>query len=79
MPEMRRVFSSHIEQVGYDPESQELHVHFRGSRNTPDRVVIYRDVPPAKGNAVLSAPSIGTALHFSIRGSHDFSTTPVKA
>lgn len=75
---MRRVFSSHVERVGYDPDTQELHVHFRGSRNTPDRLVVYRDVPPHKGNAVLNAPSIGTALHFNIRGgNHAFTTMPV--
>ena len=78
MPEMRRVFSSHVERIGYDPDTQELHVHFRGSANTPDRMVIYSNVPPSKGNAVLSAPSIGTALHFNIRGGdHPFTTVPL--
>jgi hypothetical protein len=67
-PDMKRVFSSHIERVGFDEESGELHVHFsNGSEG------YYHGVDPADARSVLSAPSIGEELHRTVRGSYRFS------
>ena len=77
MPDMRPVFSSHIDSVGYDADLAELHVRFQPSRNHPNgRTAVYKDVPPHIGNGVLTAPSIGTALHFAIRGRFGFGYIP---
>lgn len=68
MPEMRRVFSSHVDRVGHDEETGELHVHFsNGSEG------VYADVPPEVARSVLSAPSIGQELHRIVRGQYGFS------
>jgi hypothetical protein len=63
MPDMRRVFSSHIDAVGYDPNSQELHVTFQGKKGQPGKTAIYFGVPADVARMVTEAPSIGTALH----------------
>ena len=65
MPEMRSVFSSHINQIGYDSERQELHVTFANGSQ-----VIYRDISERVARDVLTAPSIGTELHRSVRGQY---------
>jgi len=65
MPEMRRVFSSHVEEIGYDAEKQELHVKYRDGRTS-----VHDGVSQATADRVLSAPSIGTALHQHVRGKH---------
>lgn len=66
MPEMRRVFSSHIDSVGYDEENGELTVKYSNGAE-----VVYTGVPAEKGRSVLSAPSIGQELWRSVRGQHD--------
>ena len=68
MSERRRVFSSHINSIGYDAESGELTVEF-GNGST----VVYSGVPPNVADNVLSAPSIGEAVWGSLRGRYDFS------
>ena len=72
MPAMRPVFSSHVHSIGYDEETRELHVRFQAIGNTPSRTAVYRDVSPKIANGVLTAPSIGMALHLRVRGQHDF-------
>ena len=67
MPEMRSVFSSHINRIGYDSEAGELHVHFYDGSE-----VVYADVPGHVAQNVLTAPSIGEALHGNIRGRFGF-------
>ena len=70
MPEMRRVFSSHINEVGYDPDSSELHVTFQGSEGNPGKTAVYVGVPPDVARMVVEAPSVGTALHQFVRGKY---------
>ena len=69
---LRPVFSSHIDSIGYDEDTQELHVQFQGSTNRPPKIAVYRNVPYATAHAVLSAPSIGIAMHRSVRGKFPF-------
>jgi phage baseplate assembly protein gpV len=72
-PVMRRVFSSHVEAIGYDEATGELHVTFQAAKDKPPQTAVYQGVSAKKARDVLSAPSIGMALHNSIRGHHDFS------
>lgn len=62
-PEMRNVWSSHIERVGYDEEARELHIVYANGSH-----VVHRDVPPEVGRDVLTAPSIGSEVWRSVRG-----------
>ncbi len=68
--EMKRVFSSHINSVGYDPDSKELHVEFQGKGGGTGRTAVYMDVPPTVAKLVVDAPSVGTALHEHVKGQY---------
>lgn len=63
MPEMRKVYSSHIDEVGYDAEAQEMHVRFQNGSH-----IVYQGVPPEAARGVMNAPSIGSALWGTVRG-----------
>ena len=65
--EMRRVFSSHINRVGYDEESRELRVEFSNGS-----IVVYGGVSPETGGGVIAAPSIGEELYRAVKRQHDF-------
>ena len=65
----KSVFSSHIDEVGYDYETRTLMVRWPSGAETH-----YFDVPYEKAKAVWNAPSVGVELHRSIRGQHDFRT-----
>lgn len=67
MLEMRSVFSSHVNQVGYDAETAELHVTYSNGKTA-----VYRGVDPKVAGGVMSAASIGMALHETVRGRFDF-------
>jgi KTSC domain len=71
-PAMRRVFSSHVDAIGYDEETGELHVSFQPGRGDVGRTAIYQGVPVNVARDVMAAPSIGMALHQSIRGKFPF-------
>ena len=62
---MRDVFSSHVNQVGHDPETNELHVAWDNGKTS-----IYSDVPPEKFEQVANSWSVGKALHQMIKPSH---------
>lgn len=65
--EMKRVFSSHINAVGYNPESLELFVDFKNGKTG-----VYFDVKPDVAQLVVDAPSVGSALHRFIKGKYSF-------
>ena len=65
-PTMKQVFSSHVHALGYDPESRELHVNYKGGGT-----YVYKDVDAAKARQVMHSGSIGKALHQHVRGQHD--------
>lgn len=67
-PAMRNVFSSHVDQIGYDEGSGELHVTFSRTGKT----AVYQGVSPKVARDVLEAPSIGEALWNSVRGKYSF-------
>jgi hypothetical protein len=59
---MRAVFSSHVAEIGYDPEKSELHVKYQTGKTH-----VYERVPPETASIVMSAPSIGKALHAEVK------------
>ena len=65
--EMKSVYSSHVDEIGYDAEAKELVVKF-----TNGRTAIYEEVPPEKASEIMAAPSIGEALSANIRGKFPF-------
>lgn len=65
--DLRRVFSSHINAVGYDPGSKELQVEFSNGRTA-----VYQDVPSDIAKMVTDAPGVGVALNQYIKGRYAF-------
>lgn len=65
--EMRKVFSSHVDAVGYDPETKELHVSY-----SKGQFAIYEDVSPETADEVMGSASIGQALHRLVKGKHEY-------
>ncbi len=67
MLEMIYVDSSNIEAVGYDDDSQELHVQFLSSG-----YYIYSDVPREIFDDLMNAPSKGSFLNREVKGIYQF-------
>lgn len=61
------VQSSNIDAVGYDPETKELQVRFKGGA-----LYSYAGVPKAKYDSMLSAQSLGGVFHTSIRNEYKY-------
>lgn len=60
-PDMRAVFSDSIAAIGHDPQTNELHVTWKGDKK--GRTSVYSGVPAALARQVSNAPSVGQALH----------------
>ena len=63
MPDMEFVASSNIEAIGYDPDSQELHVQFLKS----GEIYVYYDVEEWVFQEFRQAGSKGSYLHANIK------------
>ena len=59
----KQVFSSHVDTVAYDDAAKTLLVEYKGGKTSA-----YSGVSPDVANAVMSAESIGSALHEHVRG-----------
>ena len=71
--EMRRVNSSHVWQIGYDPDTRTMAVRYIPSVKHPaGRLVEYLDVDPQTWTRINSAPSVGSALHSFVKGVFEF-------
>ena len=58
----RDVYSSNVQQVGYDPETQELSITWsKGKRS------IYSGVPEELAEQLANAPSVGSMLNEEIK------------
>lgn len=64
----KRVFSSHIDQIHYDPETQALKVEYQNGK-----VSVYTSVPSHVADNVFGAVSVGTALHATVKGKYPHS------
>lgn len=67
MPEMIAVNSSILEAVGYDPESQELVVHFSSMSH---HEYVYYEVPESVFKDLLYANSVGKFFSQEIKGKY---------
>lgn len=67
MPEMIYIDSSNIEAIGYDDDTQELHVQFLSGG-----FYIYYDVPRAIFDGLMYAPSKGSFLNREVKGVYQF-------
>ena len=67
MPEMIYVDSSNVEAIGYDNDSQELHVQFVGGH-----LYVYSDVPREVFDGLMYAPSKGSFLNREVKGVYQF-------
>ncbi len=65
-PAMRNVYSSTVDRAGYAPETNELHVVWKGGKTS-----VYSDVSPVKADEVLNSWSVGKAIHRQIKGAHE--------
>lgn len=63
MVTMKKVFSSHIDEIGHDPATDELHVHYSDGNKA-----IYNGVPASTAKTVMGSASIGKALHTHVKG-----------
>jgi hypothetical protein len=66
MPVMNQVESSNIHSVGYDDETQTLHVRFKSGNKT----YVYEDVPKSEYDNMLDAESVGRHFHNNIKGQY---------
>lgn len=69
LPDMRSVYSSHIDEIGYDESSQELHVKWQNGK-----ITVYMGVPPEVFAQVNASASIGKSLHELVRGKYAHGT-----
>ena len=68
MPDMEFVDSSNIEAIGFDPDSQELHVRFLKSGET----YVYYNVEEWVFQEFLQADSKGTYLNVNIKDRYQY-------
>jgi len=68
MPEMHYVDSSNIEAIGYDAQSQELHVRFLDSGDT----YVYYNVEQWRFEEFMQADSKGGYLNGEIKGRYEY-------
>ena len=62
-----KVESSNLEAVGYDQDTQEMTVEFKGGG-----LYKYKDVPFEVYTELMDADSIGQLFHKLIRGNYEF-------
>ena len=64
---LRRVESSSVDSIGYDPETRRLYVRFVGGRG-----YVYYDVERSVFDALLGADSKGRFVNSEIKGVYDY-------
>lgn len=65
MPDMRSVYSSSVDSIGHDPETNELHVKWQNGKTS-----VYEGVPAETAESVMGSASIGKALHSMVRNQY---------
>ena len=71
MLSFKQVFSSTIQEIGYDEGEQMLAVKF----NT-GALYHYFGVPLEVARSVMNAPSVGTALNAEVKGTYKYARQP---
>ena len=67
LPQLRRVASSSVAAVGYDPDTRRLYVRF-----VSGRAYVYYAVPPGVYRKFLAADSKGGFVNGEIRGAYAY-------
>jgi len=67
MPEMEYVASTNVEAIGYDAETQELHVQF-----TSGHTYIYSPVEEWVFEELRAAPSKGSFINRELKGRYEY-------
>ena len=68
LPEIRRVESSSVDSIGYDPASGKLYVRFLGSGHA----YVYYDVPASVYEAFMASNSKGRFVNLRIKGTYEY-------
>lgn len=75
--QMREVYSSAIDRIGYDPQTKELHVVWRRSAKGSSgggRTSVYTNVPPDIAHRTMNSWSVGQAVRqLQASGDHEHS------
>lgn len=66
-PTMIKVHSSNIDSVGFDEDSEELHVIFKNGGH-----YVYEKVPPSIHSSMIAADSVGGFLFNNIKNNFKF-------
>jgi hypothetical protein len=66
-PEMTYVDSSNVVAIGYDPDTRELYVEFKG-----ESTYVYSDVPEEAYTELCEADSKGSYLNREIKPNYDY-------
>ena len=61
-PQMKNIYSSHVNKIGYDKATQTLHVIWDTGKEST-----YAGVPEATANTVMNSGSVGSMLHSEIK------------
>ncbi len=65
MPEMTPVTSKAMKAIGFDPETQELHIDWKSGSSS-----VHPNWTPEKHEALVNAPSKGGHFHKHVRKQH---------
>ncbi len=68
LPLLRRVESSSVDAVGYDPSTRRLYIRFVGS----GRAYVYYDVGQSVFDDLISADSKGRFVNSEIKGAYQY-------
>lgn len=66
------VYSSNVQEFGYDEENMVLWVRFLAKGNSPSSLYWYSDVPPDEYEAFFNAPSKGKFIWSNLRGRYTY-------
>ena len=64
----RAVFSSHVSQITYDPETQQMTVTWSSGKR---RTSVYEGVPEDVADQASRAASVGSFLRENVKGRHN--------
>ena len=64
--EMKQVFSSNVEAVGYDAADGALYIQWKSGKTSR-----YNDVPPSVAQQAQTAHSVGQYVHANVKGQYE--------
>ena len=67
LPEMIKVDSSNIDEIGYNTAQQELYIRFLDGN-----LYVYRNVPEIEFSSLMNASSYGKYFHINIKNQYPY-------